>query len=341
MFRLVIIFLVICFLYLGCTPLPCNPPSYYAPNSEAPYTAQEIRVPTKEGNILAGTLTIPSNSRPPYPAMVLITGSHPQDRDMAGSRTEPLNKYRPFRQIADELSSRGVVVLRMDDRGYGCSEGGDINEATIHERAEDIKSGLEYLKDRKDIDEHRLGLLGISEGASIGPMIAMSDPSIRALVIMAGPAANGREISEWQVRYDTALIERITDKERDHTLKQRMMDIEKWIAKSKTNRWRMSFIEYDPLPTAHKVLCPVLIIHGDRDANVPVEHANLIAEAMVEEGNTDVTVKILPNHNHLFLQDTDGRFTDKRYLKLLHHTNRLSESLLNMIGDWASSRLRP
>jgi dipeptidyl aminopeptidase/acylaminoacyl peptidase len=341
MFRFVIIFLIGCFFYIGCSPLPCMPPSYYSPDPEAPYTAQEVRVPTKEGYRLAGTLTIPSDVPSPYPAVVLITGSHPQDRDMVGSRTKPINKYSPFRQIADALSCRGFAVLRMDDRGYGCSEGGDINEATIPERADDIKAGLDYLKGRKEIDEHRLGLLGISEGANIGPMIAAADPSIRALVIMAGSATNGREILEWQVRYDTAHIEGVTDEERDRIMAQRMNDVEMWIAEGKVKRWRKSFVGYDPLPTARNVLCPVLIIHGDRDANVPVGHAHLLAEAMRAGGNADVTVRILPNHNHLFLKDTDGRFTDKRYWKLLQHTNKLSEGFLKIVADWVSSRLKP
>jgi uncharacterized protein len=341
MFRFLILFLVSCFFYLGCSPLPCKHPSYYAPDPDAPYTAQEVRVPIKKGYRLAGTLTIPSDVPSPYPAVVLITGSHPQDRDMVGSRTEPVNKYRPFRQIADALSRRGVAVLRMDDRGYGCSEGGDINEATIPERADDIKAGLDYLKDRKEIDGRRIGLLGISEGANIGPIIAAADPSIRALVIMAGSATSGREILEWQVRYDTALIEGITDEERGRILAQRMMDVEKWMAEGKAKRWRKSFVEYNPLPTARDVLCPVLILHGDRDANVPVEHAHLLAGAMRAAGNADVTVRIVPNHNHLFLEDTDGRFTDKRYWKLLHHTNRLSEGFLKIVADWVSSRLKP
>lgn len=160
---------------------------------------------TKEGFRLAGTLTIPSDVPPPFPAVVLITGSSPQDRDMVGSRQKPVKYYRPFRQIADALSRRGVAVLRMDDRGVGCSEGGDIKDATIPERADDIRAGLDYLRKRGEIDEHRLGLLGISEGGNIGPMIAATDSSIRALVIMAGSATSGREIQEWQVRYDTAL----------------------------------------------------------------------------------------------------------------------------------------
>jgi dipeptidyl aminopeptidase/acylaminoacyl peptidase len=258
---------------------------------------------------------------------------------MVGHRTEPVGNYRPFKQIAESLAQRGVAVLRMDDRGYGCSEGGDINDATIPERADDIRAGLEYLKDQKEIDEDRLGLIGISEGANIGPLIAVSDPSIRALVIMAGSASTGREILYWQVQYDTALIEDITEKERDRILKQRIMDVGKWIAEGKTKRWRKSFVEFNPLPTARHVLCPVLIIHGDRDANVPVEHAHLLAEAMRTGGNTDVTVKILPNHNHLFLKDPDGRFTDKRYLKLLHNTNKLSEDILIILSDWVACRL--
>jgi dipeptidyl aminopeptidase/acylaminoacyl peptidase len=258
---------------------------------------------------------------------------------MVGSREKPVKYYRPFRQIADALSRKGVAVLRMDDRGVGCSEGGNIKDATISERADDIRAGLDYLRRREEIDEHRLGLLGISEGGNIGPMIAATDPSIRALGIMAGSATSGREILEWQVRYDTALMEGVTDEEREHILKKRMEDVERWAAEEEVGRWRKSFLKYDPLPTARKVLCSVLILHGDRDANVPVEHAHLLAKEMRLGGNQDVTVRILADHNHLFLKDTDGRFTDKRYLKLLRHTNKLSESFLKIIGDWVSNRL--
>jgi dipeptidyl aminopeptidase/acylaminoacyl peptidase len=337
--RYVIIFFIGFFYSSGCSPLPCKPPSYYAPDPDAAYTVQEVRVPTPKGYSLAGTLTLTSDFPSPYPAVVLITGSHPQDRDMLGSHKEPINKYRPFRQLADALSRKGIAVLRMDDRGYGCSEGGDINNATIPERAEDIEAGLAYLRGRKEIDNHRLGLLGISEGANIGLMIAAADPTIQALVVMAGSASSGREILEWQVLYDTAQIEGITDEERDRILEQRLKDVEKWIAGGQTKPWRKSFVEYNPLSSARKVLCPVLIIHGDRDSHVPVEHARLLAEAIMAGGNTDVTVRILHNHNHLFLKDADGRFTNKRYLKLLIHTNKLSENLLKLVSDWFSSRL--
>jgi dienelactone hydrolase len=82
----------------------------------------------------------------------------------------------------------------MDDRGVGCSEGGDIANAPIPERADDIKAGIRYLKNRNEVDAERIGLIGISEGGNIGPMIASEDPTIRAIVIMAGSASTGRDI---------------------------------------------------------------------------------------------------------------------------------------------------
>jgi dipeptidyl aminopeptidase/acylaminoacyl peptidase len=329
-----------CFL-TACAQLPCKPSAYYAPESGAPYTAEAVCVTTREGYKLAGTLTIPNDLSPRYPAVVLITGSHPQDRDMVGSRKDPVSRYRPFRQIADALSRRGMAVLRLDDRGYGCSQGGDVKQATIPERADDIRAGIAYLRDRGEIDGNRLGLLGISEGANIGPLIAVADPSIAALVLMAGSALPGARILRWQVRHDTALMEGITEEERARILSQRMKDVEKWMADPDATPWRKSFAEYDPLPTARRVLCPALILHGDRDAHVPLQHAQALADAMRGGGNDDVTVRILKDHNHLFLEDADGRFTGKRYWKLLQHTYRLREEVLDIIADWLSSRLAP
>ena len=78
---------VICFF--GCDSIPCYPPSHYAPEQDAEYTAEEVKVPTSKGHFLAGTLTIPTSIDPPYPAVVLITGSSPQDRDMLHHWSKP------------------------------------------------------------------------------------------------------------------------------------------------------------------------------------------------------------------------------------------------------------
>ncbi|MDQ3557250.1 MAG: DUF3887 domain-containing protein, partial [Gemmatimonadota bacterium] len=92
-------------------------PDYTAP-TDAPYTAEEVRIPVAGGWELAGTLTVPRGASGPVPAVVLISGSGPQDRDGA---MPPVPGYRPFRQIADALGRRGIAVLRVDDRGVGAS----------------------------------------------------------------------------------------------------------------------------------------------------------------------------------------------------------------------------
>jgi pimeloyl-ACP methyl ester carboxylesterase len=187
--------MLILVLFIGCSGIPCSPPEYYAPEEGAPYVAEEVNVSTQAGRMLVGTLTIPKDINQPLPGVVLITGSSPQNRDHSPHPSVP---YRLFRQIADALSRRGIAVLRMDDRGCGCSGGGPLKSATTAERADDIRAGISYLKDRKEINGNRIGLIGLSEGAIIAPMIAVTDSSIIAIVLMAGSATKGEFIWDFQ-----------------------------------------------------------------------------------------------------------------------------------------------
>jgi len=334
--------LILLLFIAGCSKLPCKPAPFYAPPPDAPYTAEEVKILTPEGHMLVGTLTVPSEKGPLFPAVVLITGSSPQDRDMVGSYWGIRKQYyRPFRQIADNLSSRGIAVLRMDDQGSGCSEGGPHYDIPIQERANDIRAGLNYLRTRKEIDHKRLGLLGLSEGGNIGPMVAASDSTIAAVVILAGTATNGYLIIEYQWRYQLDNTPGLSVEERKHqeeVIDNKIRDMRDYFAKGKGNPWEKSFVSYLPLTSARKLNCPVLIVHGDRDAHVPVEHASILAQAIRANGNKDVTVKVFNNHNHLLLKDPDGRKSE--YSKLLKHTNQLSQNVLDTISDWIVDRLK-
>jgi dienelactone hydrolase len=337
---------LLCMLAGGCSgPLPCYPPSWFAPPAGAPYAAEEVRIATAAGHVLAGTLTRPTQVDPPFPVVVLVSGSHAQNRDHMGSNRDPVRRYRPFRQIADTRSRRGIAVLRLDDRGAGCSGGGPLIEATMIERADDTRAGLAWLRGRADIDPHRLGLLGLSEGADISLIIGASDRAIRAVVVMAGYGTRGWQLIESQQR---ALMENdvFTDDERarldagadtEVILEDRMKNITRPAARGAWGRWWRHFLTWDPMPVARTVASPTLILHGDRDTNVPVAHADLLAAAMRAGGNADVTVRILPGHNHLFLEDPDGFF--RRYSALLEHTNQLSDDVLELIADWLVEKL--
>jgi dienelactone hydrolase len=346
MIRLALVTGLFILLASGCSTVPpCYPPSYFAPPAGAPYGAEDIRIATDAGHVLAGTLTRPTEVEGPLPAVVLISGSHAQDRDHVGTNRRPINRYRPFRQIADALSRRGLAVLRMDDQGVGCSGGGPLLQVTISERADDTRAGLRYLAARPDIDPRRLALLGLSEGANIALLLASTDPAIKAIVTLAATAASGWEVYLSQQR-QLARNDVFTDRERERlaagaeveaVLAERTRRFRLEVARGKWGPWWRQFLEVDPSVYARGVSCPALILHGDRDSNVPVEHADKLAAALRANGNADVTVEILAGHNHLFLEDPDGFF--RRYGELLSHTNQVSDEILTLIADWLVPRL--
>jgi uncharacterized protein len=131
----------------------------------------------------------------------MITASGQQERDsqipVAG-----LEGYRPFRQIAEHLATRGIAVLRVDDRGVGGSTGRESLESTTTSGcAEDTRAQIAFLRARRDIDPERIALMGHGEGGSIAPMVAASDPLVRSVVLMAAMGKTGLEVNLDQQEY--------------------------------------------------------------------------------------------------------------------------------------------
>lgn len=303
-------------------------PDYSAP-AGAPYRAEEVSVRNEGAGItLRGTLTMPLvSSRTRVPAVVLITGSGPQDRDQS---TPGLRSWRPFRQIADTLSRRGIAVLRLDDRGVGGSDRG-ATEPTSADLATDITAALAYLRSRMDIDATRLALLGHSEGAIVAPMVAAEVPSVRAVVLISAPSRIGRRISDEQIAH--VMDERgVTGAARDSLLRMNDRARDSLVARS---RWIQHWMSYDPLPAARKLRAPVLILHGATDRQVSAEQAEELASAIRAAGNRDVTVRVFPDLNHLLVHDPSGAYSG--YTKLPSYAVR--PDLLGAVADWIVSQL--
>ena len=309
------------------TPIP-RPD--YSPPSDAPYSAEEVRVTNPRGGInLAGTLTMPHHAAGArVPAVVMITGSGPQDRDEA---TPAIPGWRPFRQIADTLGRRGIAVLRMDDRGVGGSDKGPAG-ATSADFADDIRAALAFLRARDDVEPSRLALIGHSEGGMIAPMVAATDPALRAIVIVAGPSRTGRAVSDQQVR--TALIARgLTGAQLESEIaaNDRLRD-----AQVAANPWLSFWFAHDPVATAKHVRQPVLILQGATDTQVSPDQADELAAGFRSGGNQDVTVRVLPDINHLMVHDPNGSFAEYGKLQSLS----VSPVVLAEIGDWLERELR-
>lgn len=125
------------------------------------------------------TLTYP-NDNGKHPLIILITGSGRQDRD------ETIFDHKPFAVLADRLTKKGFVVLRVDDRGAGKSTG-DFSQSTTADFALDVEEHINYAKTLSMVDSTKIGLLGHSEGGLIAPMVAARNKSVAFVILMAGP----------------------------------------------------------------------------------------------------------------------------------------------------------
>lgn len=295
----------------------------------APIAGVDVRVAGPAGT-LAGTLTLPPEGRAPYPAVVTLTGSGAHFRD--GDRAED-PAYRPFRQIAERLADCGVATLRLDDRGVGGSAG-DWDAATAEDTAADTRAALDFLRSRRDIDARRLGLVGHSYGGEIAPMVAADDPSLAAVVLLAGPGRSFRETMRYQLRYRIENDPKIAPNDREAVLADAMRQQQKNVEAS-TAAWRRSIQDRDPLPTARRLRMPVLILQGLTDRAVDPEDARLLERAIREGGNDKVEVRLLPGVNHHLQRDPVGAREGYGTLP----TQDLAPEVLDALCSWLGATL--
>jgi uncharacterized protein len=208
------------------------------PQPPLPYRVEEVTFRNEMAGItLAGTLTLPPAGGP-FPAVALISGSGPQDRD------ETLLGHKPFLVLADHLTRAGIAVLRYDDRGVGQS-GGDFSAATSLDFAGDAAAAATYLMRRPEVHASRVGLIGHSEGGLIAPLVATgahgaAQSDVAFLVLLAGPALRGDSILRLQMAAITAAAGRTPDQQRDAlALQARMIEVLRTEPDATTRRTRL------------------------------------------------------------------------------------------------------
>jgi pimeloyl-ACP methyl ester carboxylesterase len=326
------------------------------PRKPYPYREEDVAYENPAAQVhIAGTLTLPKGTGP-FPAVLLIVGSGPLNRD------EEVAFHKPFLVLADHLTRQGIAVLRVDKRGVGQTTG-NFEEATIYDLADDVRAGVEYLKTRKEIDPKRIGLIGHSEGGVVGPILASQSPDVAFLVMLAGLGQNNGDIIIFQkllaakmrgadestltlmrswyerlyavVREDTdnataekkirALHATLTADEKEK-LGWPDSGLDREIADQLKHHWRCD-VRHDPRATLMKVRCPVLALNGEKDMQVPAqENLAIIEEALKAGGNTQFTVREFPGLSHGF--------------NTPHGEETISPLVLQTISDWIIAQTR-
>ncbi|MBC7320884.1 DUF3887 domain-containing protein [bacterium] len=303
-------------------------PSYVDPDS---YVEVELTIESHSYKLPA-TLTLPRIDKP-YPIVVLVHGSGPHDRD------ETIGPNKPFKDIALGLASRGVAVLRYEKRTkqYGDKaliEGFTVNEETI----EDAISAISLIYQRDDIDKDRIFLLGHSLGGMLAPRIVESTDRLKGIIILAGAINDLLELILKQARYLADLDGSISEEE-----KKQIEDIERQINLIRSGKieknefilgapcsYWLDLMNYKPLEILKSIDIPALILHGDRDFQVPIEDFYLWKEELKDKNQ--ISFKLYKGLNHLFIFG-EGKSTMEEYYK----PGNVSQEVIEDIATWILS----
>jgi uncharacterized protein len=352
----------------AAAPAPAAAPPTAVP---VPYKVEEVTFHNGAAQ-LAGTLTVPQG-RGPFPAVVLISGSGPQDRD------ETVFGFKPFRMIADNFTRQGIAVLRYDDRGMGGSTG-DTEKATSEDLAGDVIAAVALLRARPDIKPQAIGVMGHSEGGIIGPIVATRSPDVSFVILLGGPGLSGKEVlvqqagdvlrasgaspaqvdatmAEERQVVDAVLTGQGLDEVKARLIQQAQAQfaalppeqqqalgadlataaqkqIETQIA-AMQSPWFQYFLKYDPAPALAQVQVPMLAIFGGKDVQVAAgPNEAAVKAALAQGGNTRGTTRVYPDANHLFQLAGTGGVQEYSQLK------DLVPGLLDETAQWIKAMVK-
>ena len=245
---------------------------------------------------LPGTLTIPKG-KGPFPAVVLIQGSGPNDRD------ETVGANHPFADLADGLSSRGIIALRYDKRTY--ARGNLKTALTVdNEVVEDAVAAVQMLRGRRDVAQDRIFVIGHSLGAMLAPEIAKKADKVAGIVMLAPSGRKLPQLMVEQARFlgqsspgQLAEIEQQADQLSAHKLPATQTFF------GAPASYYYDLEARDEVAIARSLDVPILILHGARD--YPAIDEDLRDWQTGLKGDAKVQVKTFPGLNHLFIVATD------------------------------------
>jgi dienelactone hydrolase len=302
------------------------------------FTEKEVTVGSGEW-VLPGTLTVPLG-KGLHPAIVLVHGSGPNDRD------ETIGSNKPFKDLASGLSSRGIAVLRYEKRTKEHGQAMAAQMATLTPKEEvidDALAAVALLRNTEGIDLENIYVLGHSLGGTLAPHIGAEDGDIAGLIILAGTARPLEDVILEQYHYLAGLDEKITE-ETEAALQDMQLRVErvkdpdfsletpadKLPLGMPASYW-LYLRDYNPIATANSLSMPMLILQGERDYQVTMEDFAIWQDAL--SLRTDVSFTSYPGLNHLFMQG-EGPGNPNEYML----PSNVAEEVLEDIVNWMQTR---
>ena len=333
------------------------------PSKPYPYLTEDVVIYNYTDSVkLAGTLSVP-HDKSRYPIVILISGSGPQNRD------EELLGHKPFLIISDYLTRNGIAVLRFDDRGTAKSTGdfSSATSFDFSKDVEAAINYLKTRKDIDNtqiglIGHSEGGIIApmvASRSKDVAFIVLMAGTGVRGdeLLLMQQEAigkvsgASSAELADMR-SINRQLFDIVLSNNNPDSLKsdlKRLMhqvinnihdslipqgvsndDFIEMTINQMDSPWMKYFIKHDPIDNLKRVKCPVLAINGSNDLQVPSKvNLNAIQQALLNGGNTNVTINEIPGLNHLFQESTTGNPSEYAEIE-----QTVSPVALKIIADW-------
>ena len=311
---------------------PWTPPAYAKQDS---FSEQPLTLVNKKYE-LPGTLTVPVGNGP-FPAVVLVQGSGPEDQD------ETIGPNKPFKDLAWGLASRGIVVFRYTKRTekYTVQSSDDPIHMTVEdETISDARAAVALMSKQPKVDPKQVFLLGHSLGAYLAPRIATGDAEIAGIVMLAANARPLEKIVLEQIHNLAAMSGTPTEAEqkRIEAIESSAKQIEspglkpddkiEFLGATMYGAYWLDLRAYDPLKTAAKLKIPILIVQGGRDYQVTPSNFQAWSDAL--SNNRNVTLRNYPDLDHLFIHGT-GASKPSDYARLDHVSSEVVEGIATWI----------
>lgn len=324
-------------LFVVPAQTPVSTPSYADPSL---FTEKQVTVGTGEW-ILPGTLTLP-NAKGTFPAVVLVHGSGPNDRD------ETIGPNKPFRDLAWGLASKGIAVLRYEKRSreHGAKIVAAKTAFTVKEETiDDALAAVSLLRQTAGINPNQIFVVGHSLGGMLAPRIGKADAKIAGLIVMAGLARTLEETIPAQMNYLFSLDGNLSDVEKTkiEAAKKQTEEIRNLKPSDATSTkfyfgapasYYIDLQNYNPPKFARQLKQPFLVLQGDRDYQVT------LADDFQKWKNSlssrkNATFKTYPKLNHLFIEG-EGKSAPSEYGVQGH----VAQAVISDIADWIISVIR-